>query len=144
MYALVDTNVFLDYFFRRDNGQSSLFFENCSKYNNKIFISSMSLRDIEYSAHRATHNKELSKKIQLSAYKISQKVLGISADSAIESLYSTLDDYEDSLLVEAAKEASLDCIITRNKKDFQGCGIPVFTPEEINNIWKVSPPTIVE
>ena len=106
MYALVDTNVFLDYFFDRDGGQASEFFKNCRDYNNKIFISSMSLRDIEYSAHRATHNKELSKKIQLSAYNISQKVLGISADSAIESLYSDLDDYEDSLLAESADTAS--------------------------------------
>ena len=136
MRLLIDTNVFLDYLLNREDANDiELLFSNCAKRKNQIYITSQSLRDIEYSAHKHFHDHNLSKYVQMSAYKICYKVIGISADAAIESLYSDVDDYEDSLQVEAAKEALLDCIVTSNKKDFKNCGIAVFTPAELNDIW---------
>ena len=136
MRILVDTNVFLDYFLKRDEGDAELFFHNCYTLSNSIYVTSMSLRDIEYSLHRMLHNQELSKKYQRATYSICDKVIGISADAAIESLYSETKDYEDSLQIEAAKEAMLDCIVTSDKKDYKNCGIPIFTPKEINKYLK--------
>ena len=135
MRVLVDTNVFLDFFLKRDDGDSEQFFLNCYTLLNSIYVTSLSLRDIEYTIHRALHSKELSKKYQRATYSICDKVIVISADAAIESLYSNINDYEDSLQIEAAKEALLDCIVTNNKKDYSNCGIPIFTPKEINVIW---------
>ena len=97
MRILVDTNVFLDCFLKRDEGDAELFFHNCYTLSNSIYVTSMSLRDIEYSLHRMLHNQELSKKYQRATYSICDKVIGISADAAIESLYSETKDYEDSL-----------------------------------------------
>ena len=134
MRILVDTNVFLDVLLNRDEKLSKdgkLFFRWCSANLNRIYITSMSLRDIGYTAHKYTHDKEQTKLIQVRAYQMCSKVIGISADSAIESLYSDVDDYEDSLIIEAAKEEMLDAIVTNNKKDFKGVTFPVFTPEEI-------------
>ena len=134
MRILVDTNVFLDVLLRRDDKlarDGRRFFRWCSANLNQIYITSMSLRDIGYTAHKYTHDNEQTKSIQIRAYQISHKVIGISADSAIESLYSDVADYEDSLIIEAAKEEMLDAIVTNNKKDFEKGDVPVFTPEEI-------------
>lgn len=134
MRILVDTNVFLDLLLDRNQeigDKVEAFFNWCCYKKNRIYITSMSLRDIEYVAHRIYHDKKKAKEIQFSAYQMCSKVIGISADSAIESLYSDIDDYEDSLIIEAAKEEMLDVIVTNNKKDFLGSLFPVFTPEEI-------------
>ena len=135
MRFLVDTNVFLDFYLQRgEQGEEARnFFYNCYKNRNQTYVTSMSLRDIEYVAHRLFHNKEKSKMIQMEIYELVNKVIGISSDSAIESLYSDVSDYEDSLLIEAAKEEMLDAIITNNKKDFINSDVPVFTPKEICN-----------
>ena len=67
----------------------------------------------------------------MKAYRICSKVVGISADDAIESLYSDFKDYEDSLINEAAKSNMVDAIITNNKRDFIAGEVPTYTPEEI-------------
>ena len=133
MRILVDTNVFLDLFLDRENfaDDAESFFNWCTNNKNELYITSMSLRDIGYSAHRYYHNKNVARATQIAAYEACKKVIGISADSAIESLYSDMGDYEDSLIVEAAKEELLDAIVTNNKKDFEKSGFPVFTPKEI-------------
>lgn len=134
MQFLVDTNVFLDFLLHRDSqsDDANLFFIKSRMLNNPIFITSMTLRDIEYVAARLLHSKEKAKKIQILAYQMCQKVIGISASDAIEALYSDGRDYEDSLIIEAAKTSLVDAIITNNKKDFNHANIPVFTPKEIN------------
>ena len=134
MRILVDTNVFLDLLLDRNKeigDKVQNFFDWCCYEKNRIYITSMSLRDIEYVAHRIYHDKRKAKAVQFSAYQMCSKIIGISADSAIESLYSDITDYEDSLIIEAAKEEMLDAIVTNNKKDFENGNIPVFTPEEI-------------
>ena len=133
MRLLVDTNVFLDLFLERDNlgDEAELFFNWCEKRKNQIYITSISLRDIGYIAHKYYHDKNISRMTQIAAYEVATKVIGVSADSAIESLYSDVDDYEDSLIIEMAKEELLDAIVTNNKKDFEKGDIPVFTPKEI-------------
>ena len=44
-------------------------------------------------------------------------------------------DFEDGLQYQCALEESVDCIITRNKKDFSGSKIPVYTPDEFLEAW---------
>ena len=134
MRILVDTNVFLEFFLDREKTKAVKdFFLNCHRLKNDIYISSMSLRDIEYTAHKTFHDKTIAKKVQMGAYKIASKVLSISSSDAIESIYSDVDDYEDALLVEAAKREMLNLIVTINKKDFVNAGFPVFSPEEFND-----------
>ena len=133
MRLLVDTNVFLDLFFDREQyGEiAQSFFDTCVKKKNQIYVTSMSLRDIGYTAHKYSHSKEVAKAAQIATYEACSKVIDISADSAITSLYSDVDDYEDSLIIEAAKESMVDAIVTNNKKDFKLSEVPVFSPREI-------------
>ena len=132
MRFLVDTNVFLDTILKRENHENSdNFFAFCCAYKNPIYITSMSLRDIRYVVHRIKHDEKQAIEAQMKAYRICSKVVGISADDAIESLYSDFKDYEDSLINEAAKSNMVDAIITNNKRDFIAGEVPTYTPEEI-------------
>ncbi len=47
-----------------------------------------------------------------------------------EALQLRKEDFEDVLQYFSAKQANVDCIITRNKKDFTFSDIPVYTPAE--------------
>ena len=133
MRLLVDTNVFLDLLLRRENGCKDAlnFFIWCQKNRNQTYVSSMSLRDIEYVAHRCLHDKRKANAVLADVYSLCSKVIGISADSAITSIYEDYKDYEDELLIQAAKEEMLDGVVTNNTKDYEDRGIPVYTPKAI-------------
>ena len=133
MRLLVDTNVFLDYLLQReDKWQDALkFFVWCRAHHNQTFVTSMSLRDVEYVAHRLCHDKEKAAKILNGVYSLCSKVIGVSADSAINAMFENYQDYEDELQIQVAKEELLDAIITNNVKDFDNRGIAVFTPKQI-------------
>ena len=133
MRLLVDTNVFLDFFLKRDTfgPEARNFFSWCAFNKNRIYVTSMSLRDIGYLAQKYFHDAKQARKIQVDTYCLCSKIVGVSADAAIESLYSDMSDYEDSLIAVTAKLELLDAIVTNNKKDFLDCGVPVFTPSEI-------------
>ena len=137
MRLLVDTNVYLDLVLKREIGYiSSLkFFFWCKKNKHQSYITSMSLRDIEYIAHKNLHDKEKSHRILADIYTICTKVIGISSDSAINAIYEDCVDFEDELLIQTAKENLLDAIVTNNKKDFLNCGVPIFSPEEIVTLY---------
>lgn len=133
MRLLVDTNVFLDYLLRReDKWKDALeFFVWCREHKNQTFVTSMSLRDIEYIAHRLSRDKTEANKVLGGVYSLCSKVIGISADSAINAIFEDYKDYEDELQIQAAQESMLDAIVTNNIKDFENRGIAVFTPKEI-------------
>ena len=48
----------------------------------------------------------------------------------LEALNSDWKDYEDSLQYATAMQRESNCIVTRNKKDFEKAQIPVYTPDE--------------
>ena len=134
MHVLVDTNVILDLILRREGGKDALtFFAWCRKHRNKTFVTSMSMRDIEYVAMRSLHDKRKANAVLSDVYSLCTKVIGVSADAAINAVYEDYKDYEDELLIQTAKEHSLDAIVTNNAKDFAGRGISVFAPKEIMN-----------
>lgn len=134
MRILVDTNVLLDLALEREEGKSALeFFIWCKQNNNQTYVTSMSLRDIEYIAARTSHDHKKASYVLSQVYSIVSKVIGISADSAINAMYEDYKDYEDELIIQAAKEEMLDAIVTNNVKDFANKGIAVFTPGEIIN-----------
>ena len=91
----------------------------------------MSLRDVEYVAMRNLHDKRKANALLADVYSLCSKVIGVSADSAINAIYEDYKDFEDELLIQAAKEELLDAIVTSNKKDFINRGLPIFTPKEI-------------
>lgn len=60
------------------------------------------------------------------------EVVGIDQDMVRKGLKSKYKDFEDALQMMGAYSISkLDCIVTRNIKDFKGCEVPVLTPEQL-------------
>ena len=133
MRLLVDTNVFLDLVLRRENGAKEAleFFIWCKKNKNQIYLTSISLRDIEYVAMKNLHDRKKANEVLVNVYSICTKVIGVSADSAISAIYEDCKDFEDELIVQTAREEMLDAIITNNVRDFKNTGFPVFAPKEI-------------
>lgn len=132
MRFLVDTNVFIDLMFEREEGfiDALKFFNWCNIKKNRTYITSMSFRDIEYVAMKKYHDRKKVRPILMDIYSICSKVIGISADSAINSIFENYKDFEDELMVQTAKEEMMDAIITNNIKDFKDKGIAVLTPKE--------------
>ena len=137
MRLLVDTNVYLEHILEREKCDiTRSFFRSALFRKNQIIITSMSFRDIEYLCQKKCHDKEITRKIMVGIYSMVHKVVPTTADAAIESMFNDVKDYEDSLQMIAAEEAMCDAIITFNKKDFELSKLPVFTPEEMLDIWK--------
>ena len=137
MRLLVDTNVYLEHLLGRERyDMARSFFQTALSRKNQLLITSMSLRDIEYLYHKKCHSKEQTRKMLVAIYSMVYKVVSTSADAAIESLFNDAKDYEDSLQTIAAEEEMCDAIITFNKNDFKSSKVPVFTPQELLNIWK--------
>lgn len=146
MRLLVDTNIFIDYFFRNDENtnEAERFFDYCHKNRNQIYITSMSLRDIGYMGHKFVHNEELVRDVLIKIYSIVSKVCDTSADAAIEALYNDNSDYEDQLQIYAAQEILADAIITNDKKGFKKAGMHVFSVKQANEIMSKQNPIIIE
>lgn len=133
MRLLVDTNVILDIILQREESYKDAleFFVWCIENNNRTYVSSMSLRDIEYFTMKKLHDKETVKRALNNVYTLVSKIVGVSADAAINSIFEDYNDFEDELIIQAAKEEMVDAIITSNIKDFENRGIPVLTPKQI-------------
>jgi hypothetical protein len=59
-------------------------------------------------------------------------VVAIDIDIIKKGLKSKYKDFEDALqIISAYSIVKIDCIVTRNAKDFKGSEIPVLTPDEL-------------
>ena len=135
MRFLVDTNVFLDFFLPRENVEiADEFFRYCYYQKHEIYVTTMSIRDANYISHRFFHNDKMAREIVSKIYSMCTKVVCISADAAIESIFSNVNDFEDSLIVEAASENMCDAIVTSNIKDFKNSSVPVYSLDRINEV----------
>ena len=63
-------------------------------------------------------------------------LLNTTKESILKALNSDFKDFEDAIQYFCALENGIDCIITRNKKDFSYSHIPVYTPTEFNEYWE--------
>ena len=61
-------------------------------------------------------------------------VLDLPSDVVIMALDSDWKDYEDYVQTQSALVSCADCIITRNKKDFNQSSVPVYTVEEFMSL----------
>ncbi len=134
MKVLVDTCVIIDLLQKRTpffyNAYS--IFIGLANYQFEGFITAKSVADIYYLMHHFLHDvtktrKELDKLFKLFS------VLDTTELDCKKALHSNLSDYEDALMVETALRCKVDCILTRNTKDFSKASIKMYSPEEFVN-----------
>ena len=129
MKALIDTNIIIDALQSRKGFNEDAEFIMLQAYEYDGYIAATSVTDIYYIQHRYYHDK---KKTVDNLKKIFNlyDILDISERDCHAALRNGMNDYEDAVLVESAKRNDIDCIITRNTKDFQNSGIKTYTPIE--------------
>ena len=54
----------------------------------------------------------------------------------LNAICSEVSDFEDNVMIETAVRSNMDCIITRNTKDYIKSPIPVYTPTQFVEIYE--------
>lgn len=132
MKILVDTNILIDYVCHRDKFYESArdVFATAFTGSNHLFLTDLSYMNCIYVAkHYDISIDVLINILQTIQAKCSLALVNDDVMSAV--LISAWKDKEDALQYHAALFSKLDCIVTRNPKDFQESTIPVVLPTEI-------------
>ena len=139
MKALLDTCVVVDFLQKRDPfAEDALrIFQYMAMNQFTGFITAKSATDLFYLSHRNLHSNEKSRILL-------QKLLGLvglldtAAVDIQTALFSEMTDYEDAVMAETGKRSGMDCLITRNKKHYGNCSLPVYEPKEFLHLLEES------
>lgn len=135
MKSLIDTNVIIDALQSRKGFAEDAFFVLLQAYEYSGFIAATSVTDIYYIQHRYYHNREKTMDCIAKLLKL-YNVLDVTEADCTNAIRSGITDYEDAILVESARRNEIDCIVTRNTKDFKNSSIPVYSPVDFLRLLK--------
>jgi predicted nucleic acid-binding protein len=130
MKVLIDTNVILDVFMKREpHVEFSVSFLNLCGKKIPGCITASQTTDIFYMLCRLGKDTKSAGAI-IKKLTSNLKLLDVTAADVQNALVSEMADYEDSLLVCCAKRQKMEYIITRNEKDFNQTTIHVLSPQK--------------
>lgn len=137
MKVLIDTCIIIDALQSREpfNKSAEKIFLLAANKSFEGFITAKSVTDIYYLTHRLTHNDKETRKIISNIFIIFEPLDTASLDCK-KAILSEISDYEDAVMVETARRENLDCIVTRNKKDFKKSTILVYSPSEFIKLFE--------
>jgi len=129
MRVLVDTCVVIDVLQHREPFWEDSYeaFLAIANHRAEGFLSAKSLTDIYYLTRRATHDDKETRKI-LSTLLIPFDLLDTTGMDCRRAISSDITDFEDAVMMESAVRAGMDCIMTRNLKDYEKSVVPVYSP----------------
>ncbi len=132
MKIMCDTNVIIDVLLEREPfiEDSYKVLKLCEEHKIDGFVSASSVTDIFYLVRKYTHSTDAAYKAVGKLLEIA-KVCSVTNNDVLNAFQKKAKDFEDCLVATCAKSIHCDSIVTRNKIDFEGFGIPVFTPMEI-------------
>lgn len=130
MRALIDTNVLLDYFGRREP-----FFSACEKLcamqafgDIELWAAPQSYADVFYILRKTISSADLQSAFIESLNFIN--VCKVSHEEVAEASRRSWDDYENCLIALCAENIDADYLLTRDEDGFQAAKMPVFSPAE--------------
>ena len=131
MRALIDTCIIIDALQSREpfKDNTEKIFLLVANHSFDGFITAKSATDIYYLTHRLTHSDPNTRKILSKIFSLFSPLdtTGIDCKKAI---LSEMSDYEDAVMIETAIRSDMDCIVTRNQKDYTKASLPVYSPDE--------------
>ena len=132
MKIMCDTNIILDVLLEREPfvDDSYKVLSLCEKHRIDGFVSASSVTDIYYLVRKYTHSTDLAYKAVGKLLEI-VKVCSVTNNDVLTAFQKKATDFEDCLVATCAKSIRCDCIVTRNKKDFEDFDIPLLTPSEL-------------
>lgn len=131
MEFLIDVNVLLDYFLKREPfSKAAKRVYKASVYGViELYITANMSTDIQCFLTKGMPGeegfKEFTKFLQF------VKILSVTQEDCHAALKSGIPDYEDALIAMSAKRHGITAIITRNVQDFGKSHFLTYTPEEI-------------
>ena len=137
MRALIDTCIIIDTLQARQPfcDEANRIFILAANQNVSAFITAKSVTDIHYIMRRYIHDDS-------ETHKVIDKLLHIFglADTMGNDCRQALingesDDYEDAVMIETAKRSGMDCIVTRNERDYSKSSVPVYTPKQFIGLF---------
>ncbi len=131
MRVLIDTCVIIDALQSRVpfSETAQKLFLHSANMQFEGYITAKSVTDIYYLTHRFTHNDAETRKILSKLFTLFHLLDTTSLDCR-KAISSEMNDYEDAIMVETAIRSEMDCIVTRNVKDYVKSSIPVYDPSE--------------
>jgi predicted nucleic acid-binding protein len=129
MKAVIDTCIVIDALQNREpfNKEAQKIFLLCADQYFDGFLTANSVTDIYYLTHKQTHSDKATREILTKLF-IIFFLLDTTATDVRAALSSGVSDFEDAVMIESAARSGMDCIVTRNVKDYSGSPIPVYTP----------------
>ncbi|KAF2513455.1 type II toxin-antitoxin system VapC family toxin [Flavobacterium foetidum] len=130
----LDTNILVDIVANRFpfSKNAISIFDYCQRHKIKMHSSSHSIATMHYIAKKVVDEKELRSIIEDLLDTIS--IIAVTESILKKSLKSNHKDFEDAIQITSAQSInSMDCIITRDLKDYKYSEINVFTPDEFLN-----------
>ena len=131
MRALIDTCVVVDALQSREpfaDAAHNLFLL-CANRQFEGFLTAKAITDICYLTHRLTHSDQQTRTILTRLCSLFQ-ILDTSAQDIQTALSSDTSDFEDAVMIETAVRDRMDCIVTRNAKDYSKAQLNVYSPSE--------------
>lgn len=129
MRVLVDTCVIIDALQSRvpfAKAAQTIFIHSANKQF-EGYITAKSVTDIYYLTHRLTHNDAETRKILSKLFTLFHLLDTTSLDCR-KAISSEISDYEDAIMAETAVRSEMDCIVTRNVKDYMKSSVEVYEP----------------
>lgn len=131
MRVLLDTNIVLDYLganegFTKD---AKRVFALAAERKDIKLVSSSAITDILYVLRRAIKDRELVRK-KYEGFRMKVSILPVTERDIDVAFARNWKDFEDAVQYTVAESNNVDCIITRNKGDFEENDIPCYDPKE--------------
>ena len=132
MKLMIDTNILLDVLLQRNPffNNSRTVLKLCEDHAVSGFVSASAVTDIFYITRKALGSVEDTYRVISNILNI-VKVLTVTNDDVISAFQVKAKDFEDCLMATCAKSNKCDGIVTRNKRDFLGFGVTLYSPEEL-------------
>ena len=101
----------------------------CANQQFEGFRTAKAITDIYYLTHRQTQSDKATRDV-LTKLCALFGLLDTTALDIRKAISAEISDFEDAVMVETAVHSGVDCIVTRNTKDYAKAQIAVCTPAE--------------
>ena len=136
MKVLIGTNIVIDALQSRENFVKDADLVVLRAFEYEGYIVSTSVTDIYYIQHKFSIIKKSPRATLKMFFKLFN-IIDTTETDCRNALWSSIPDFEYAVLVESVKRNNIDCIVTRNNKNFKNSNMPVCTPTEFLRILKI-------
>ena len=131
MKILIDTNVIIDALTSREpwNESAEKIFIMAANNIVDMYITASSTTDIYFLVRKHLHNAETARQVMSKLYSL-VGILEVKEEDCVDALVSPIVDYEDAVVEQVARRSGVECIVTRNQKDYEPGLTKVFLPDD--------------